>query len=843
MVTTHSETIPENRYHLGSKTDWRDLIDHQTSMSGSTTMEEAQNFFRSHPDCHFGVVLDEDNQIIGLCSEQKIGNTLSQWGLGYAVFAKKPVRNHILEDDYRIVSGSPVYQVLSAIMKRQEDFFDDVILIDQQGKFLGLIRVATLVHLQHEINRQQYEEIKNFTEQLNRSNEELASARDTAMQAAEMKSSFLANMSHEIRTPLNGILGMVKILLRTPLSATQRRYAQTVQNSGSALLTILNDILDFSKIEAGKMELEQTPFDIAEVMDEVVELMEERAREKNIELFSWINSNSTTHVISDPARIRQVLLNLISNAIKFTEQGEVLVRVTQQEETQETVTLKISVRDTGIGISPENQQKLFQAFQQADSSTNRKFGGTGLGLAISRKLVELLGGQISLESMEGKGSNFFFTINFKKQNPSDEITNHHVGEPDFWGVRNLIVTENTGYAGYLREQMTSWNIISRHVTSCEQAMDFIVSQADRSTPMDIIFIDTKVGNQSALDFAASVRANPAISDSRIVILANQDEEPDHHLTRELRITEILAKPLKSEALKNAISLALVHKPKSETRILPPAPVETSQAVPATETLHQDESPESSVPPLKLLLVEDSEVNREVALIQLQVWNHQIQTAENGKIALEILATETFDGILMDCQMPEVDGYEATAQIRNPESEILNHDVYIIAMTANALQGDREKCLQAGMNDYVSKPVDEAELLEALQRCADHSRNITPAADTEDTEVSMGPPAPPAPPANHATGFPPHLISLFINETERRLQELETHLGHEALDEAARAAHTIKGTAGNFKADTLADLARDIENCCVHHDIQRARDLLPSIWNTFNLHRQSLAVTA
>ncbi|MEM1157976.1 MAG: response regulator [Verrucomicrobiota bacterium] len=832
---TNAPGYSKERYVLGANTDWLDLVDHQTFMSGSTTMEAAQNFFRDHPNCRYSVVLDESGQIVGLCSEQKIGNTLSQWGLGYAVFARKAIRNHILENDFRIVRGTPVYKVLNAIMERKDDFFDDVILVDEHDRFQGLIRVATLVHLQHEINRQQYDEIKTFSSQLNRNNEELARSRDAAMQAADMKSSFLANMSHEIRTPLNGILGMIKILLRTPLNEKQRRYAQTVQHSGAALLTILNDILDFSKIEAGKMDLEEIPFDLNELMDETVQLMDERAREKGLELFSWVNSNVPAGLISDPARLRQVLLNLISNAIKFTEAGEVMIRVTQESDLGECSRIKISVTDTGIGISAENQAKLFQAFQQADSSTNRKFGGTGLGLAISRKIVELLGGHIALQSKEGQGSTFSFTVDFKKQKKEPSSPDSNPEPVDFWGVRALIVTENPSYAGFISEQITSWNILSKHISSANDAMSFALQTAQRGAPMDIIFLDSQMGDQTGFDFVAELRSHTPLEDSRVILLTGKNQELDPQRTRELRITDTLPKPLRVKNLQDSIALSLARQPKDS----PPPHNEQntsaeSQSEAPTEGLVQDSAPESDIRPLKLLLVEDSEVNREVALIQLKTWQHQVQTAGNGKIAIELLSREQFDGVLMDCQMPEMDGYAAAAEIRNPDSAVIQHDLYIIAMTANALQGDRDKCLQAGMNDYVSKPVDETELLSALHRCAEHSPELLLKQEPQ--------PAPPsAPPSTARASFPSHLIELFFRETEQRIEELQSHLETNSMEKASRAAHTIKGTAGNFAATQLADLAREMEAGCQDGNLQRAWELLPQIQHAFAAHR-SLAAT-
>lgn len=291
------------------------------------------------------------------------------------------------------------------------------------------------------------------------------------------------------------------------------------------------------------MDLEEIPFDLGELVEEVIQLMDERSREKGIELFSWINSDVPCQLISDPVRLRQILLNLVSNAIKFTEKGEVMLRVTQVEERPGYARIKISVSDTGIGISPENQAKLFQAFQQADSSTNRKFGGTGLGLAISRRLVELLGGHISLESEEGKGSTFSFTIEFKKQETKSD-QNDAIDEADFWGVRALIVTQNSSYAQFIREQIDTWNIISKHIESPDEAASFSLLQAQRGAPMDIIFVDSQIGDTNALDFIAELRSHQPLQDSRVVVISGPNVTLDINRARELRATETLNKPIK-----------------------------------------------------------------------------------------------------------------------------------------------------------------------------------------------------------------------------------------------------------------------------------------------------------
>ncbi|MDD5262637.1 MAG: ATP-binding protein [Methylacidiphilales bacterium] len=686
------ESAFAERFADGEKADWVRLIDATASIPASYNLEQVQNYFRHNEEVKFAAVLD-DERIVGLCSERRVSRILSmRGGLGFAVYAKSSVLRHLRSDHLIVVRGMPVQQVLNRVMSRRENFFDDIILTDENGSYLGLIGARTLTLLQHRIIHMQLEAMQAMAAELNENNRELALARDEANRAADSKSAFLANMSHEIRTPLNGILGMIKILMRTSLDADQRRYSGTIQNSAGALLTILNDILDFSKIEAGKMTFESVEFDLADVVREVVELLSERAREKKIDFTSWIDPGVCTRAVSDPTRIRQVILNLAANAIKFTEAGRVVIRVENVSETATHTRLRVSVMDTGIGIPKEAQARLFGAFEQADSSTNRRYGGTGLGLAISKKIVQLLEGRIGLQSEPGKGSTFWFELELPK----------------------------TG---------------------------------------------------------AGLDAGP--------------------------------------------------------KILPP---------PAPE-------PSEDVPPLSVLLVEDSEVNREVAVILLESWGHKVDVAENGRLGIEKLQTRAYDCVLMDCQMPEMDGYEATRFIRQAGTPVLNRDIFIIAMTANAMPGDRERCLQSGMNDYVGKPFEERDLLRALGRCHEILRNApqngpepTLPAETLAPAIPVLPPIPATTtvPAHVAADksaedepyFPARLVQLFITETGGRLNDLSMALAETDAERVALITHTIKGTAGNFRAHKLYDIAREMDARARLGNLSGVWELLPEARDAF-----------
>lgn len=857
-VATHSNASSD-RYAPGVHVDWIDLIDSVATLPSGMDLDRAQSFFRDYPEIAFVAVL-RGSQVVGLASELAIVRKLTlNRGLGHCIYAKTPIDRHLQESPLIITRGQPVLEVLRLVMSRQTGFFDDIILVDENRRFLGLIQTQTMMRLQHRILETQVTELEDLTDQLNQRNSELAQARDAAMEAAEMKASFLANMSHEIRTPLNGILGMVRILMRTALDSTQRRYASTVLNSANALLTILNDILDFSKIEAGKMEFERISFNLADLIEEAVQLNSERAREKKIDIYSWIDPTSPSAFISDPTRIRQVVLNLVSNAVKFTEKGEVVVRLDLVQQDQESATIRVSIKDTGVGIAPDVQKRLFSAFEQGDRSTSRKFGGTGLGLAISKRLVDLLGGTIGCESELGKGSTFYFELTLPKD-PAVNAT-EQLKHEELWGVRVLVVDDSPSFCAYLTQHLNRWQVITRSATSVDEAAELARRQAARNLPFDASIIDFHLPGQDGMELARSLAQDPTTASMGHVILAAFENEVSTEAAKVGHVAAVLAKPVKPTELLEGLLKAIRSRPDQakpsivlsapdETTPTPPSvPVQAASPVLTPATLAVSAA-EQDCPPLNLLLVEDSEVNREVAQILLSAWGHTVTMAEHGLRALEILERQFFDCVLMDCQMPELDGYETTRRIRLGTSPDIPKDIYIIAMTANAMPGDREVCLAAGMNDYVGKPIDEGELLAALKKAAAVRAQVR-SADVEEpvpeaVPVHEGPPplplnvaaanghgpeekppqvVVPAPPVN-ASRFPPRLASLFVQETRKRHQEILEAVEANDLESILRVAHTIKGTAGNFGADDLYSLCREIEGSARAGNMEDIRAALP-----------------
>lgn len=670
-------------------------------------------------------------------------------------------------------------------------------------------------------------QLQDATARLERANHELEDALKQARSAVQAKTNFFATMSHELRTPMNGVIGMADLLCDSPLTDDQRSCVDTIRQCGEALLSIISDILDCSKIESGKLELECIDFNLRTTVEDVLAQFAERAQTKGIEITGFVHGSVPTALRGDPGRLRQVLTNLMANGVKFTEQGEVTLQAFLEEDGPEQVRVRFEISDTGIGISPEGQQRLFTPFTQADSSMTRRFGGTGLGLAICKQLVELMGGEIGVNSRPGSGSTFWCTARFEKQPvPASQPD----AQAELKGRRVLIVDDNESHRMILHHFVAGWGMEDDRAENAERAIEFVEAATAGGRPYDLAVLDMMMPDKDGLALTKLLKAHPAGRLLRLVLLTSLVQKGQAEQARQAGIDVYLTKPVRHDQLYDCLCRALGFARQTTER-------------------HSDGSRsarESGNRAARILIVEDNPVNQKLTAKLLERMGYLVTVTDGGTEALEALSRAHYDAVLMDCQMPVMDGFETTAAIRARETSHVSREalpdpgpdtlhasrftphVPIIALTANAMPGDRERCLAAGMDDYLSKPVKGEELEAALQRWIPPA-DLTPARPSEAQPAPAGirelgevrssasarkPPAfDPVMLLDNIGGdeeFLRQLLGMFLARSTGMLERVTEAVDRDEPHKIEQAAHVLKGTAGNLCARTVSLLASQLE---------------------------------
>lgn len=641
-----------------------------------------------------------------------------------------------------------------------------------------------------------YKDLDESKTELLKKTELLEKQRQQLQEATRHKSEFLANMSHEIRTPMNGVLGMTEILLTSGLTDKQREYASTIREAGKALLSIINDVLDFSKIEAGKLTLEITEFEPARLLEDIAELLASQARQNNLSLLTFIDPEIPSILRGDPVRLRQIIMNFVGNAIKFSENGSILMRSALESQDGRSAKIKFSVTDPGIGMTDEEVSRLFEPFVQSDGTTTRKYGGTGLGLSISKRLVELMGGEIKVTTVKGHGSTFSFTIPILLGNSRPL---KHLAPPNLAGLRVLVVDDDPSACEIIHTYLISWGLRNGIATSTKEAFSILTSVAP-SDRYDVAIVDLVMPGGDGLQLGKAVRENALLKDTKLILITAFDKPGIGEEAIQLGFDAFLTKPLRQSQLLNAIT-SVVYESQVECST-PSAKAESDTVLSSSGRLSRSEL---------ILVAEDHPVNQEVALLLLKGLGFEAHIAANGVEVLEKLERTSYSLVFMDCQMPILDGFETTRRIRKLEVRSGKH-IPIIAMTAHAIEGSREQCIGAGMDDYISKPIDPQRLRQLLDAwLPDSGESPMPDAQNHiDTQVlvpidiaALG--------ERYGKEHTQRLLQIFLDQSTPQLEAIKQSVANTDLQELLKTIHGLKGVSASLFVDKLRQICVAIED--------------------------------